>query len=201
MKLMWTFLYMSSLLCGISAFQEQPLKKRNVLDYTDADIEKLSEEWEKDDDPLEPDELPEYKRPPAKIDFSKLDMTDPDNVLKVSKKGKSVMMFVDVNPELSEFEAASVLSRWQSNLQNNHIVAERYPIDSKRAIFKFSDGAQAVDAKNFFITERECSHVTLEGQNYIGQHASASTVKKLEKMNPTGKVEKVKKDEKKHTEL
>jgi hypothetical protein len=45
--------------------------------------------------------------------------------LKVSKKGKSTMMFVDVNPEFTESEADNILRIWQSSLQNNHIIAER----------------------------------------------------------------------------
>lgn len=36
----------------------------------------------------------------------------------------------------------------------------------------FRDGAQAVDAKNFFLDQPECAHVTLEGQNYVGKYAS-----------------------------
>lgn len=36
------------------------------------------------------------------------------------------MMFVDVNPELSQAEANNILSIWQTSLQNSHIVAERY---------------------------------------------------------------------------
>lgn len=36
----------------------------------------------------------------------------------------------------------------------------------------FRDGAQAVDAKNFLIDQPECSHITLEGQNHVGKHAS-----------------------------
>lgn len=54
-----------------------------------------------------------------------LDMSNPDNILKISKKGKSLMMFVDVNPELSKQEAENILKIWQSSLQNTHIIAER----------------------------------------------------------------------------
>lgn len=54
-----------------------------------------------------------------------MDLSSPDNLLKMSKKGKSVMMFVDVNPQLSENEADSILRIWQTSLQNNHIIAER----------------------------------------------------------------------------
>ncbi|XP_001606770.1 LDLR chaperone boca isoform X2 [Nasonia vitripennis] len=163
---------------------------KDVRDMTDADLEHLLDQWEEDDEPLEPDELPEHLRPQPKIDLSKMDLSSPDNLLKMSKKGKSIMMFVDVNPQLSENEADSILRIWQSSLQNNHIIAERYPIDQKRAIFMFRDGAQAVDAKNYLIEQPECSHVTLEGQNYVGKHASKEVKDKLEKMKPKGTVEK-----------
>ena len=52
-------------------------------------------------------------------------MKNPDDVLKISKKGKSVMMFVDVKEDLSEAEANNILSIWQGALHNNHIIAER----------------------------------------------------------------------------
>ncbi|XP_011502178.1 PREDICTED: LDLR chaperone boca isoform X1 [Ceratosolen solmsi marchali] len=145
---------------------------KDVRDMTDADLEILLDQWEQDDDPLEPDELPEHLRPQPNIDLSKVDLSNPDNILKVSKKGKSTMMFVDVNPELTQSEADNILSIWQTSLQNNHIIAERFPIDQKRAIFMFRDGSQVVDAKNFLIEQPECSYVTLEGQNYIGKYAS-----------------------------
>ena len=52
-------------------------------------------------------------------------MSNPDNVLKVTKKGKSVMMFVDTNENLSVEEAKTIMKIWQTSLQNNHIIAER----------------------------------------------------------------------------
>ncbi|XP_058802544.1 LDLR chaperone boca [Phymastichus coffea] len=180
----------------VNATIEKPKPKRigkDVRDMTDADLEHLLDQWEENEEPLEPDELPEYLRPQPKIDLSNVDFSNPDNILKVSKKGKSIMMFIDVNPELSELEADSILRIWQTSLQNNHIVAERYPIDAKRAIFMFRDGAQAVDAKNFLIEQAECSHVTLEGQNYVGKHASVAAKERLDQFQPKpkGTVEKV----------
>ncbi|XP_066591778.1 LDLR chaperone boca isoform X2 [Prorops nasuta] len=133
---------------------------------TDADLEHLLDQWESNDEPLEPDELPEHLRPSPQIDFSKLDTTNPDNLLKLTKKGKGVMMFVDASPELSESKAETIMKIWQSSLQNNHIIAERYPIESKRAIFMFREGSQAIDAKNYLLQQPELSHVMLEGQTY-----------------------------------
>lgn len=44
----------------------------------------------------------------------------------MSKKGKGVMMFVDLKPDISERQAEIVMRIWQTSLQNNHIIAERY---------------------------------------------------------------------------
>lgn len=42
----------------------------------------------------------------------------------------------------------------------------RYPIDTRRSIYMFRDGSQAVDAKNYLLEQPELSHLTLEGQTY-----------------------------------
>lgn len=36
------------------------------------------------------------------------------------------MMFVDLKPDISEEQAEIVMRIWQTSLQNNHIIAERY---------------------------------------------------------------------------
>lgn len=146
--------------------KQKSWKDKDIRDMNDADLERLLDQWEENDEPLEPDELPEHLRPSAKIDISQLDMSNPDNVLKMTKKGKGVMMFVDTNQDLSEEDASTIMKIWQTSLQNNHIIAERYPIDSKRSVFLFREGSQAVDAKNYLLQQPELSHVSLEGQLY-----------------------------------
>ncbi|XP_015584757.1 LDLR chaperone boca [Cephus cinctus] len=158
-----------------TATTQKSWRDKDITDMNDADLEHLLEEWEKDDEPLEPDELPEHLRPSPKIDLSQIDMSNPDNVLKMTKKGKGVMMFVDVLEELSEEEADVVMKIWQSSLHNNHIIAERYPIDKKRSVYLFPEGSQAIDAKNYLIEQPELSHITLEGQMYHGKNSKAKT--------------------------
>ncbi|CAL7938943.1 unnamed protein product [Xylocopa violacea] len=142
-------------------------RDKDIRDMTDADLERLLDQWEENDEPLEPDELPEHLRPSPKIDISKLDMSNPDNVLKMTKRGKGVMMFVDTNEDMLTEDAETVMKIWQTSLQNNHIIAERYPIDPKRSVFLFREGSQAVDAKNYLLQQPELSHVTLEGQTFF----------------------------------
>ncbi|KAI4489580.1 hypothetical protein M0802_011017 [Mischocyttarus mexicanus] len=141
-------------------------RDKDIRDMNEADLEHLLDQWEENEEPLPPDELPEHLRPSPKIDLSKIDISNPDNVLKMTKKGKGVMMFVDVRKDLSEEEAGVIMRIWQSSLQNNHIIAERYSIDPKRSVFLFREGSQAVDAKNYLLEQPELSHVTLEGQTY-----------------------------------
>lgn len=133
---------------------------------TEADLENLLDQWEENEEPLEPDELPEHLRPSPKIDLSKIDTSNPDNLLRMTKRGKGVMMFVDARPDISEEQTEITMRIWQSSLQNNHIIAERYPIDKRRSIFMFHEGSQAVDAKNYLLEQPELSHLTLEGQTF-----------------------------------
>ncbi|EGI66267.1 PREDICTED: LDLR chaperone boca [Acromyrmex echinatior] len=141
-------------------------KDKDMMFMTDADAERLLEQWEANDEPLEPDELPEHLRPAPKLDISKLDIKNPESMLKATKKGKGVMMFVDLQSNISE-EQADVMTRiWQTGLQNNHIIMERYPIENKRFIFMFHDGAQAVEGKNYLLQHPEVAHVTIDGQSY-----------------------------------
>lgn len=81
--------------------------------------------FQEDDDPLEPDELPEHLRPQAPIDFSKIDTSNPENLLKMSKKGRTLMTFVATDPKLTRDETEEVTKLWQTLLWNNHIQAER----------------------------------------------------------------------------
>lgn len=71
------------------------------------------------------DELPEHLRPQPKINFDPSNIGDPEELLKLSKKGRTLMMFVQVKDELSSSEAEEVTKLWQSSLYNSHIQAER----------------------------------------------------------------------------
>lgn len=150
-------------------------RDKDIRDMTDTDLEHILDQWEENEEPLEPDELPEHLRPPPQIDLSRIDMSNPDNILKATKKGKGVMMFVDVRSDISIQEANTVMQIWQTSLHNNHIIAERYPIEVRRSIFMFREGSQAVDAKIFLLSQPELLHLTLEGQTFQAQSAEKKT--------------------------
>jgi len=145
--------------------------KKDVRDYSDADVERLLDQWEEDEEPLPEDELPEHLRKPDQVDISKLDFSNPENVLKLTKKGKTLMMFVTVRGSPSKSEVETITTLWQTSLHNNHIQTERYLIDDHRAIFMFKDGSQAWNAKDFLVDQDQCEEVMIENKSYYGKNS------------------------------
>lgn len=152
----------------------------DIRDFSDADMERLFDQWEEDEEPLPPDELPEYLRPPTPIDLSQADMKDPESLLKVSKKGKTLMTFVSVSGKPSKKETEEITSLWQTSLKNAHINAERYIVDDNRAIFMFNEGSQAWEAKDFLVQQERCESVTIENKVYPGKGSGGESETKDE---------------------
>lgn len=162
--------------------KEQPdWAKKDIRDYSDADMERLLDQWEEDEEPLEPDELPEHLRPMPKIDMSNLNVQDPESLLLQTKKGRTLMTFVQVASNPGRDATEEITKLWQTSLWNNHIQAERYLVDDNRAIFLYKDGAQAWIAKDYLIEQPECESVTIESKVYQGKHhPNKGTVEKTE---------------------
>lgn len=81
---------------------------------------------QEDEEPLEPDELPEHLRPQPQIDMSQMNLNDPESLLKTTKKGRSLMTFVKVSGNPTRAEAEDITKLWQTSLWNSQIQAERY---------------------------------------------------------------------------
>ncbi|GAB6032054.1 mesoderm development candidate 2 [Chamberlinius hualienensis] len=178
-KLLVISLIFANISCKKFKDEEKPVwAKKDIRDYSEADLERLLDQWEEDEEPLPEDELPEYLRKPAQIDMSKLDFSDPETVLKMTKKGKTLMVFVTVIGKPTKAELESVTSLWQTSLNNNHIQVERYLIDDHRAIFMFKDGSQAWDAKNFLVEQEECDEVVIENKTYYGKNSEKNETSK-----------------------
>ncbi|KAF8763741.1 LDLR chaperone boca like protein [Argiope bruennichi] len=154
------------------------VKKNRGPQKTDQIFWRLYDPWEEDDEPLEPDELPEHLRPPPKIDMSNLDTKNPEDLLKLSKKGKTLMAFVSVSGNPTEQETEEITGIWQSSLMNNHINVDRYPIGPNRVIFMFKDGSQAWEAKDFLVAQERLEVVTIENKEYHGKYSSKKSKKK-----------------------
>lgn len=123
---------------------------------------------QKDDD-IEEGDLPEHKRSPPPIDFSKVDPSKPEELLKMSKKGKTLMVFVTVSGEPTEKETEEITSLWQGSLFNANFDIQRFVVGSNRAIFMLRDGSFAWEVKDFLIAQDRCADVTVEGQVFPGK--------------------------------
>jgi len=173
---LFTLMSTPSLTWTKKADEKAKWAKKDIRDFSDSDMERLYEQWEEDDEPLEPDELPEHLRPPPAVpnfNFDKMGEFKPEDIMKMTKKGKTLMMFVNLDGNPTKQECETLTGIWQSSLRNNHIQAERYVIDDARAIYLFHDGAQAWEAKDFFIEQEGVEFVSLEGQDYPGKKSKS----------------------------
>jgi len=151
-------------ICFLSVCAEKDWKKKDPRDYSDADLERLLEQWDEDEEPLPIDELPEWdpRKPQPEIRMEDMQNQDPEDLLRLSKKGKTVMAFVKVTGSPTKAETEEITSIWQTGLWNSHIHMDRFPVDEDRVIFMFKDGAAAWEAKDFLIEQERCLEVQIE---------------------------------------
>jgi len=186
------------ILLNFSFTSSEDWKKKDVRDYSDADLERLYEQWEEDEEPLPVDELPEWdpRKPQPQVDINDPDLLkDPEALLQATKKGKTIMVFVKVKGNPTKQESETITSIWQTGLYNSHIHCDRYPLDDNRYIFMFKDGSIAWEAKDFLIDQEECLEVTIEQKTYHGKHTEAYKLEQKE----ASKSKSTKKDKKKTT--
>jgi len=170
-------------------------KKKDASSLTDADIHKLDEMWADEDD-IEELDLPEHKRKAQPIDLSKIDTSNPELVLKQTKKHKTLMMFVTVSGNPTQDETEEITALWESMLYNGNIRIERYIISANRALLKLIDGSFAYEIKDFLIQQDRCELVSIEGQDYPGKGNPASAkADSKPKMKKSSKGKKKKKTE------
>ncbi|MBN3296392.1 MESD protein, partial [Amia calva] len=149
------------------------------------------------DDEIEEGDLPEHKRTPPQVDFSKIDPSKPEELLKLTKKGKTLMVFATVSGEPTEKETEEITSLWQGSLFNANYDIQRFVVGSNRAIFMLRDGSFAWEVKDFLVNQERCADVTVEGQVYPGKAAKKDGKGKEKDLNDINPEKKKKKEDKK----
>ncbi|XP_077567845.1 LRP chaperone MESD [Stigmatopora nigra] len=163
-------LFCTCLFHSLASNIKDKAKKKDIRDYNDADMARLLEQWEKDDD-IEEGDLPEHRRASPPIDFSKIDQSKPEELLKISKKGRTLMVFATVSGEPTEKETEEITGLWQGSLFNANYDIQRFVVGSDRVIFMLRDGSLAWEVKDFLLTQERCLDVTVEGQVFPGKAA------------------------------
>ncbi|KAI6230780.1 hypothetical protein M3Y99_01022400 [Aphelenchoides fujianensis] len=106
------------------------------------------------------------------------DAKNPDDLLRLSKKGQSVMMFISVvegGKKASRSFTDRLSQLWQSNLFNNHIDVQSYVVDDDRILFLFKDGSRAWEGRDYILKQPECAEITLEGNTIPGAGSKKHT--------------------------
>lgn len=191
----------TNLLCVLAAeSKEKPKKKKDIRDYNDADMARLLEQWEKDDD-IEEGDLPEHRRSPPPVDFSKVDPSKPEELLKMSKKGRTLMVFATVSGDPTEKETEEITGLWQGSLFNANFDIQRFVVGSNRVIFMLRDGSLAWEVKDFLVAQERCVDVTVEGQVFPGKAAKRDDTKYKQQNEVNTKKKSKKKTENKKPDL
>ncbi|XP_056230014.1 LRP chaperone MESD [Seriola aureovittata] len=186
--------YLFCILATVSG--ENTKKKKDIRDYNDADMARLLEQWEEDDD-IEEGDLPEHKRSPPPIDFAKVDASKPEELLKLSKKGRTLMVFATVSGDPTEKETEEITGLWQGSLFNANFDIQRFVVGSNRVIFMLRDGSLAWEVKDFLVAQERCMEVTVEGQVFPGRAAKKDDAKYNQKNDVNAKKNKKKTESKK----
>lgn len=149
----------------ITANSSTKKKKKDIRDYSEVDLERLYEQWADEDDKDDD----EFERNPPKdgFKFDPSKMT-PEEMMKMSKKGKTLMIFAQLKGNPTKSETEKITIRWQQGLLNGNIQTERYLVSDDRVIFLTKDGSYAWDIKDYLIQQPECLEVTFDNQKFPG---------------------------------
>ncbi|RNA00676.1 LDLR chaperone boca [Brachionus plicatilis] len=162
----------------VSESVQQSKPKKNLVDMTDAEIEKLAEEWDKDEEELPEDEKPLHERKNfgQPIDVQNfLKSGNPGEAVKMfNKKNKPMMIFVEVNKKLNKLQAEEKTKLWATSLFNAHYEVNRFMVDDHQAIFMINDGSKSWEIKDYLIQQKDCNLVTIDQDKYPGKYADKS---------------------------
>ncbi|XP_067938583.1 LDLR chaperone boca-like [Watersipora subatra] len=143
-------------------------KKKDILDYSDADVEKLFDQWEEDEEELPVDELPPWEKEPPPINMQKVNLRDKDSILREGKRHRTLMMFATVAGNPTRKETEKVSARWESSLFNANIQMKRYVIEDDKILIQIDDGSDAVQIRDFLLMQEDCLEVTVDSKSYDG---------------------------------
>ena len=115
-----------------------------------------------------PTALQKQKQPafdPTKIDMKNF---DPMQFMAESKRGKPLMIIVELKEKRADKRAAEeLLGIWGDALRQAYVPNTGYILDTDKFLFNLDDGAYAADAKKFLLAQKETKMVQIESQQYF----------------------------------
>jgi hypothetical protein len=116
---------------------------------------------------------------------------EPEHVMKLSKKGQTLMMFATVSGSPTRRETEEITQIWWLGLKNalydvNRyidflvyfkeiiLIISRHVIDDNRILLVLTDGSQAFEIKDFLVKQDRCKEVTIDNRPFYGKGATVS---------------------------
>jgi len=103
---------------------------------------------------------------------------EPEHVMKISKKGQTLMMFATVSGSPTRKETEQITQIWWAGLKNALYDVNRHVINDDRILLVLTDGSQAYEIKDFLIKQERCKEVTIDNRVYHGKGATEEDKRK-----------------------
>lgn len=121
--------------------------------------------------------------------------TEPENLMKMTKKGQTLMMFATVSGKPTRRETDEITQIWWGGLKNalydvtkfvlilwkkifirlwKTQFSFRYVVDDNRILFLLNDGSQAYEIKDYLIQQDRCEVVHIDNREFFGKGSSVS---------------------------
>ncbi|CAF1974977.1 unnamed protein product [Rotaria magnacalcarata] len=153
--------------------------RKDPRDFTENDVNNLFEQWEENDEDVLPEDErhdfhirhPYGKHKPPSFTPEDLAGQDRDKLIKMSKKGQTVMMFASVSGNPTRRETEEITQIWWAALKNALYDVAKYIVDDSRVLFLLQDGSQAYEVKDYLVQQDRCQEVTIDNRPYYGKGA------------------------------
>lgn len=88
--------------------------------------------FQENDEDYDEDEDEPWKKPPPKINMDEVFKAggNKEDIIRATKKGQPLMIFVSVAGNPTRKETESISSLWQTSLNNNNIQVQRLVLDA-----------------------------------------------------------------------
>ena len=146
--------------------------KRDWNSMSDADFERIYQEWRDNDEEDDGEEEDPMKAPPQDLDLD-LENLSEETIRRETMRGRTVMVYVTMVGLPSEYDTRVTGQRWQMGLMNGNIKTELFVLGKGRVIVQTAQGERAVDIKDFLVKQPEVWSVRIDGKQFPGLGAGA----------------------------
>jgi len=167
---------------------------------TDAEVDKLAEQWEEgeEEDPDDP-EVQMKRRMEGGMggmggmggggfDPEALKGLKPEEAQAhmgaATSKGQTKMIFLQFNPDIgTQADAEAKMGFWVGQLMNNALAIKPYPIEPTQMMVTIDDGSRSVELIQFFQAQPEIDRLDLDQKQHYGVNSwSLQNADKAEKL-------------------